>query len=311
MNPLANRPEPPPSVESTLDLFEQWIQSTAQLSKLTASAYRNDVKLYLHWQKNNNIPYESIQSEVTRYLAHQSTTTARAPNTLDRYRASLSAYLRSLGETPLIDFHVTPHSPLPRALAPEEVRAIESTLETGLSYGRNAPWLHERDRLAFSLLYGAGLRVSELIELSWKSVFMSDGAIRVTGKGQKERLIPLPPPTLRRLEQMRPKAQSYFGSSILNGPVLLTERGAKWSRKGVFYWTKKLALESGLTPERLSPHVLRHTYATDCLRNGMNIRALQLLLGHENLDTTAIYADINNFELVEELQRAHPKGQKK
>ena len=194
-------------------------------------------------------------------------------------------------------------SPLPRVLRPDETEALLAACETGSTLG-------QRDRAMLEVLYGAGLRVSELVSLPLSALNRRAGLVRVIGKGGKERLVPLGEPALAALDvwlaEGRP-ALAGDGSRAGDG-VFLSKRGAPMTRQNFFVRLRGLARVAGIPSERVSPHVLRHAFATDLLEGGADLRAVQAMLGHADLATTQIYTHVSRARLRDTVETRHPRG---
>jgi len=160
-----------------------------------------------------------------------------------------------------------------------------------------------RDRLALELLYGGGLRVSEVVGLNYGMIDFKSGVARVIGKGSKERLCPLGKVALGCLVNFRDK---FASNTSYNDPVLISSKNKRWYPRAVQLMVKKYLALSGL-PMDMSPHKIRHSYATHLLDNGADLRVLQDLLGHESLTTTQIYTHISVARLKEAHRKAHPR----
>lgn len=196
---------------------------------------------------------------------------------------------------------------LPHFLSLEEVEALLTTTQVGLPYpGRLGPALQSRDRAMVTLLYATGLRVSELVGLTLFQLDLPQGYLRVRGKGDKERIVPFAPVAgdlLRAyLETDRPALTPQEDAVFLN------HRGRALTRQAFWKILKRLALASGLSSS-LSPHVIRHSFATHLLQAGMNLRSLQLILGHADLSTTQVYTHITPEHLKEAHKKFHPRGE--
>jgi integrase/recombinase XerD len=193
--------------------------------------------------------------------------------------------------------------PLPRILRPDETEALLAAIagETPLAL---------RDRAMLEVLYGAGLRVSELVGLPLSGLNRRAGLVRVVGKGGRERLVPLGEPALAALDRWlsdgRPRLAERGRRS--SDVVFLSNRGAGMTRQNVFARLRQLALRAGVPRERISPHVLRHAFATDLLEGGADLRAVQAMLGHADLATTQIYTHVSRARLRETVEARHPRG---
>lgn len=189
---------------------------------------------------------------------------------------------------------------LPDTLSVEEIDRIIGAIDRSLAEG-------ERNRAMLETLYGCGLRVSELLDLRLSDLFFEEGFIRVSGKGSKQRFVPI-----GRFNQscinlyvreIRPHWHPKKGFEEI---VFLSRRGARLSRALVFAVVKDLAGRAGIR-KRISPHTFRHSFATHLLQNGADIRAIQQMLGHESITTTEVYMHVDRSHLAEVVQRFHPR----
>jgi integrase/recombinase XerD len=195
---------------------------------------------------------------------------------------------------------------LPKALSQDEVERLLEAAAIGLPYTEKiAGALRARDRTLVLLLYATGLRVSELVSLRLENLDLAGGFLRVRGKGGKERLVPFAPQAgeqlLQYLTHARPELQPQEDT------VFLGARGTPLTRQSFWRILKSLAGVAGL-PATLSPHGLRHSFATHLLQSGMNLRSLQMLLGHSDLSTTQIYTHVTPEHLKQTHARYHPRG---
>jgi integrase/recombinase XerD len=196
---------------------------------------------------------------------------------------------------------------LPRALAPEETAALLAA-----PAGESALTL--RDRAMLECLYGAGLRVSELCGLPLAALDRRRGLLRVLGKGRRERLVPLGEPALAALDAYLAGARPALArkarkpARARGDAVFLSNRGAAMTRQNFFTRLRSLARQAGIPSGRVSPHVLRHAFATDLLEGGADLRSVQAMLGHADLSTTQIYTHVSRRRLRETVERHHPRG---
>ncbi len=196
---------------------------------------------------------------------------------------------------------------LPKFLTQEQVGSLLLITETGIPYRENhEKALHTRDRAMVYLLYATGLRVSELVGLTTHDLDLAMSYLRVKGKGEKERITPFAPVAGKHLalylEEHRPRLHPATDHFFLN------ERGFALTRQAVWRILKSLALQAGISAP-LSPHVLRHSFATHLLQSGMNLRSLQMLLGHSDLSTTQIYTHVTPEHLKAAHRKYHPRGE--
>ncbi len=192
--------------------------------------------------------------------------------------------------------------PLPRVLRPDESAALLAAAEG------DTP-LALRDRAMLEVLYAAGLRVSELVSLPLDGVDRRAGLLRVLGKGRRERIVPLGAPALRALDAYLETARPALERSETQA-VFLSTRGTAMTRQNFFHRLRGLARRAGLDAERVSPHVLRHSFATDLLEGGADLRAVQAMLGHADLATTQIYTHVSRRRLREVVESRHPRGER-
>jgi integrase/recombinase XerD len=192
---------------------------------------------------------------------------------------------------------------LPRTLRPDETAALIEAAQPDGALGL-------RDRAMLELLYGSGLRVSELVALPLAALDRRAGLVRVLGKGRKERLVPVSEPALDAIEAYLASARGALAarSKRRSDAVFITARGQAMTRQNFFARLRTLALRAGLPRERVSPHVLRHAFATDLLEGGADLRALQTMLGHADLATTQIYTHVSRGRLRELVEAHHPRG---
>ncbi len=195
------------------------------------------------------------------------------------------------------------NTPLPRLLRPDETASLIEAVDTSTPIG-------VRDRCMLEVLYGSGLRVSELVSLPLGSVDRRSGVIRVLGKGRKERIVPMGAPALEFLDRYLETARPVLAkrSSPDCDAIYLTRRGRVMSRQNFFLRIREIARVAGIGSDRISPHVLRHAFATDLLEGGADLRAVQSMLGHADLATTEVYTHVSRSRLRETVERRHPRG---
>ena len=165
-----------------------------------------------------------------------------------------------------------------------------------------------RDRAMLELMYGSGLRVSELVNLETVQLNLRQGALRVTGKGNKERLVPLGDESRHWLEQYLAKSRPALAGKRAVAPLFLDAKAAPLTRQAFWVAIKRYAVLAGLDPAKVTPHGLRHSFATHLLNHGADLRALQMLLGHASLSTTQIYTLVAREGLKRLHAAHHPRG---
>jgi integrase/recombinase XerD len=190
---------------------------------------------------------------------------------------------------------------LPTFLTVAEIDAIVAAIDM------SAPLAH-RDRAIIETLYGCGLRVSELCDLQLSRLHLSDGFIRVVGKGDKERLVPIGPEAIRQIERYRDEVRVRLPiQAKAKDTVFLNARGGRLSRVSVFNLSKKLAALAGVR-KTISPHTFRHSFATHLVEGGADLRAVQEMLGHASITTTEIYTHLDREYLRSNIMRFHPRA---
>jgi len=278
------------------------------LSDNTLSAYRNDLNQFALWLEQNQVSnlLAVERAQLMAYLALRSEQ-QRSPRSSARLLSSLRRFYRwcrrehLIGEDPtrLLSAPKLGRT-LPDTLSEEEVERLLDAPDCKTSRGL-------RDRSMLELLYATGLRVSELVALQMHQVNLRQGVVRVTGKGQKERLVPMGEEAIdwlrRYLQEARPDLVVGDTSEIL----FLTNRKSGMTRQAFWHLIKRYARQVGIqTP--LSPHTLRHAFATHLLNHGADLRAVQMLLGHSNISTTQIYTHVARARLQALHAQHHPRG---
>ncbi|HPE84242.1 MAG TPA: site-specific tyrosine recombinase XerD [Aequorivita sp.] len=189
---------------------------------------------------------------------------------------------------------------LPDTLAVEEIDALINAIDLSSKQG-------ERNRAIIETLYGCGLRVSELTDLKISDLFFDEGFIKVTGKGDKQRLVPIGPTTEKYINIYRKEIRVHQEiHQMAKDTVFLNQHGKPLTRAMIFTIVKRLAEKAGIR-KTISPHTFRHSFATHLLENGADLRAIQQMLGHESITTTEIYTHIDRKHLTEVINRFHPR----
>ena len=288
-----------------IDLFldSLWVESG--LTENTLAAYGSDLKIFAKWLKKKSL-LSVEESDVAAFLGSRykqgvgSRSAARILSSLRRFYA----YQQREGciecdPTVLIE-------------APHIGRVLPDSLsETDVDLLLDAPEITEalgvRDKVMLELLYATGLRVSELIGLKFDQVSFRQGFVRVTGKGNKERLVPVGEQAMDWLEQYMTGARVDILGQRQSDYLFVTKRGAGMTRQAFWYIIKRYAKKAGIS-KALSPHTLRHAFATHLLNHGADLRVVQLLLGHSDLSTTQIYTHIARERLKQLHAEFHPRG---
>ncbi|WP_431065552.1 site-specific tyrosine recombinase XerD [Methylotuvimicrobium sp.] len=290
------------------DLIDQFLDALwaeQGVSNNTLSAYGSDLTIFAQWLKSISL-LDVGGDDISRFLAFRynqgigSRSSARLLSTLRRFYAYQFRENRiSVDPTALIDMPYIGRK-LPSSLSENDVEALLKAPETSNLLGY-------RDRTMFEMLYATGLRVSELVCLRLEQVSLRQGVVKITGKGNKERLVPFGEEAMEWLEgylkTIRPAILGERQSAFL----FVTNRGDGMTRQAFWHIIKRRAKEAGIVKE-LSPHTLRHAFATHLLNHGADLRVVQLLLGHSDLSTTQIYTHIARERLKDLHAKFHPRG---
>lgn len=278
------------------------------LARATLDSYRRDLEGFARWRGGRNGGLVGADRvALFDYLAVR-TRDGYSPRSNARLLSAWRAFFALLvrrGErkddpTALLEPPKLPRS-LPKALAESEIDALLSAPELETQQGL-------RDRAMFELMYACGLRVSELVDLPSTAVNLRQGVLRVTGKGGKERLVPLGEEAQHWLQRYLDAARPQLAGKRELASLFVTTKGAAPSRQQFWQLVKRYAAAVGIDPKRISPHGLRHSFATHLLNHGADLRALQLLLGHSSLSTTQIYTLVAREQLQKLHAKHHPRG---
>lgn len=291
-----------------VDAFLEVMREGRRVSPHTLRAYRSDVTLFLEFLENDcgGPTLTAIDARHLRRYVGRLTEQEYARATIARKTAALRAFFRYLHAEDII-----PSNPaallkagggprrLPKVLSAEE-------LEQLLQAPRGNDFLATRDRAILEFLYSTGARVGELVATRWRDVDLDEGVVRLFGKGSKERLAMLGRFAREALDLHRPLAQGRARPEA-EDHVFLNHRGEPLTDRSVRRVLKKRLLEAGL-PVQVSPHTLRHSFATHLLQAGAGLRAVQEMLGHESVNTTQIYTRISPQHLRDVYRKAHPRA---
>lgn len=296
--------------DDTARLIDEFINALwleEGLSKNTQSAYRSDLRLAaLDWQRAGLRLNEVAAEDLPRLLGERMSS-GQSARSIARLRSSLKRFFGWLRQQNLRTDDPTtalaaPRLPraLPYALSENEVERLLAAPDVSEPIGL-------RDRAMLELLYASGLRVTELIGLQFGQINLVQGVLRVTGKGNKDRLVPIGDEAIVWLSRYLREARPALLGRRESANVFVTERGDGMTRQAFWYRIKHHALAAGLA--RLpSPHTLRHAFATHLLNHGADLRVLQMLLGHADLSTTQIYTHVATTRLKALHAQHHPRG---
>ncbi|MCL2296949.1 MAG: site-specific tyrosine recombinase XerD [Proteobacteria bacterium] len=300
-----------PSAKDTalIDLFcdQVWLQDG--LAAASLNAYRTDLSLFSVWlaQRTSHTLLTAERADIERWLAEQFSTDAKT-SSIARRLSSLRRLYKLLHERGQLSA-----DPTLRIRAPKQTQRLPKNIsEEQVEALLNAPDLDTplgmRDRAMLETLYATGLRVSELVGLKWMQVALDIGVVRVIGKGNKERLVPLGENAVDWLKRYLEEARPLLAGHLRNDHVFLTTRHTPLTRQAFWALIKRHALRAGIASETLSPHVVRHAFATHLLNHGADLRVVQLLLGHADITTTTIYTHVARERLKRLHAEHHPRG---
>ena len=294
--------------DSVLRRYVQYLCLERSYSKNTLDAYRRDLQKLLVFYADNHIDYRTVTLEQLDQFAGQLREEGIQARSVARILSGVRSFYRFLTlekeveqdptellESPQIGKH------LPEVLSVEEIDSIINVIDVSKPEG-------VRDRAIIEVLYGCGLRISELCNLRISQLYLEDKYIRVKGKGSKERLVPIEGVTIDRVREwlvtrmgckVKPSEEDYVFVSLT--------RGSRLSRISLFVYIKDYAEKAGIK-KNISPHTFRHSFATHLLEGGANLRAIQMMLGHEDISTTEIYMHIDKSKLRTEILEHHPRN---
>lgn len=287
--------------------YVRYLRLERGYSENTVEAYTHDIDYLLNYLRNENLKTEDVKLDNLENFAAVIYEFGIASSSQARILCGVRSFFKylvisgilkddpsELLEAPTVGEH------LPEVLSTEEIDRMEAAIDL-------SKWEGQRNRAIIEVLFSCGLRVSELVNLKFNDIFEREKFLRIIGKGDKERLVPISDSALheiqlwlydRNLMKIKPGEQDY---------VFLNRRGAHLTRTMILIMIKRTAEEAGIT-KTVSPHTLRHSFATELLKGGADLRAIQEMLGHENIKTTQIYTHIDITTLRKEILTHHPRN---
>jgi integrase/recombinase XerD len=293
-----------------LEGFKRYILLERGFSEHTREAYLRDVKQFFEFIDSEGVAVRDVTLDVLHRFTWQLHEMGISPRSIARIHSGLRSFYHylllegymeqnptALLESPKKGLH------LPEVLSTEEIDAILSVIDLSQQEG-------QRDRAAIELLYSCGLRVSELCSLKMHNLFLDEGFLRVVGKGNKERLVPISLQAVKELQLWFYTRNTIMPKSGEEDYVFLSVRRRQHlSRITVFHNLRLYAERAGIT-KTISPHTLRHSFATHLLEGGANLRVIQALLGHEQISTTEVYTHIDRSMLRQQVQTYFPRNKR-
>lgn len=298
------------ALKDAIEDYLHFIKVERQLSDNTLQSYKRDLVAYarhIHYEQQIMEFDKVIREHILLYL-DSLRSVGKSSKTISRQISSIRSFHQFLLREKVTDQDPTVHlempkkeQSLPKVLSIEEIDALMTAPSVEKPQGI-------RDIAILEMMYGSGMRISELIELNLEDVHITMGFVRVFGKGGKERIIPLGRSAIQAcvnyLEQARP---GLLGHAPKNDAFFITQRGKRFTRQGCWKIIKDHASTAGISKE-ITPHVLRHSFATHLIENGADLRAVQELLGHADISTTQIYTHVSKTRLSEVYKQYHPRA---
>ena len=289
--------------------YQRYLKLQRGFSPNTLDAYRRDLQKLLSYLEKEGKDVWEIQLDDLQHFAATLHEIGIHPRSQCRILSGVRSFFRymeldgwreddpsELLESPVLGEH------LPEVLSPEEVDMLENSIDL-------SKWEGQRNKAIIEVLFSCGLRVSELVNLKLSDLYLDEQYIRIFGKGSKERLVPISPKAIRELNDW------FVDRNLMNikageeDYVFLNRRGAHLTRTMILIMIKRQAEVAGIT-KTISPHTLRHSFATALLEGGADLRAIQAMLGHESIGTTEIYTHIDMSTLRQEILNHHPRNKK-
>ena len=298
------------TVDNMVKAYMRYLKLERNLSQNTIEAYRNDLRWLLAYVNYHGLKVEAVKLEDLDNFSASLHDQRITPRSQARILSGVRSFFKFLLLDGFIDADptellVSPHvrNALPDVLSTAEVDRLEASIDL-------STWEGQRNRAIIEVLFSCGLRVSELVNLKLSNLYVEEKFVRVTGKGDKERLVPI---SSRALDELNAWFADRNAMRIKPGEedyVFLNRRGAHLTRTMILIMIKRQAVAAGIT-KTISPHTLRHSFATALLEGGADLIAIQAMMGHEDIATTEIYTHIDTSSLREEITKHHPRNKKR
>jgi len=297
---------PQPWPEDILTLFLEFLSVEKGLSANTNQAYARDLAKFVAFLKKEKISWPAArEADLVRFI-HQQSRSGLSPRSLARLISSLKSFYKFLLLDGRLDKNPTLHLTSPKAWISLPKFLSVAEVESLIKQPDTADDLGIRDRAMLEVMYAAGLRVSELINLRTADIHLEDGFLLCRGKGGKERIVPLGQSAVDALKIYLDHARW----KLLRAPgtgLFLTRRGGRFTRQGFWKLLRRYGRRAGLSG-KIYPHVLRHSFATHLLERGADLRSVQLMLGHSQITTTQIYTHVSRERLRRIYDKFHPRA---
>jgi len=291
--------------DKLIDQFIDFYWLTTGASKNTLSAYRSDLKIFSQWLNETSLIEVNKKLIQDYFLYRQSTKISSS--TQSRVLTCLHSFYQFLLDNNLINTDPTEQLSYPKLEKKLPVFLNIQEVEKLLEAPNSSSLFGQRDRAMLELLYSCGLRVSELINLSYHNINIKEEFIRIHGKGNKERILPMGEIAIDYLTTYESNSRPILLKNGQSDSYFLSNRGNAMSRQNFFYIIKAYATQAGME-KPLSPHSLRHAFATHLVQKGADLRSVQLMLGHSDISSTQLYTHIQNAQLKAQHEKHHPRG---
>lgn len=296
-----------PDNQRLVNEYSAWLGLQLGLAENTVASYLDDVTKFIRFTGSGGIGVDAVTHDDLQTFVATLVDIGIAPRSQARIISGIKSFYRYLRAEGFVDddptiLLQTPRQGrhLPNILTVNEINSLIEAIPPGSTALRN--------RAIIETLYGCGLRVSELVDLTLDKVYLAEGYVMVTGKGSKERVVPVSPIAAELIGEYaagpRGDIMPRRGEENI---VFLNNRGTRLTRQMIFTIIRRLALGAGIV-KTISPHTLRHSFATHLLEGGANLRAIQQMLGHESIATTEIYLNLDRTRLRDEILAHHPRN---
>lgn len=297
------------TIEYQLNDFKLYLEVNKNLSSNSVNSYVTDLTKYIEYlqKKYNVLDIRDIDTDMIKKYIQTLKKGGFESSSISRKISAIKAFHKYVSnDEEIIDAAISIKKPkkeekLPTILTVEEIDMMFNTIKG------NEP-MDLRNRCMLEFLYGSGLRISELLDLTPQNIHIHSKEINIIGKGNKERIVPLSDMAIDAFNKWMSKGKIHFKTKPGNY-LFINKSGDKLTRQGVWKLIKEIAKNAGITKE-ISPHTLRHSFATHLLNNGFNLRYVQFLLGHKDISTTQIYTHITLDKLREDYLTAHPRARR-